>query len=195
MNDPMPLGWWRRDPGKYQVCAWMLCKNECSNRYQLPLCQQHILFIWSMVDADIRESGKTAEDVRREERARLAAEERHTIERNRARARRDSHGFVYYLEVGGMIKIGFTKNAWRRGGEYPPSAQLLAMHYGTQADERKLHERFAAYREAGREWYMDCQEIRDHIATLNAAPGDWQRRMGRKRPARSLRKPTRTVLM
>lgn len=200
MADDTVRTWIRRDPEKYHPCAWSMCVNEASDRYpELPLCQHHALYVWSIVDQDIRESGKTAADLLRDEAARQEAQ----IEQNRQRAiaarrRNGQDGFVYYLEVGGMIKIGFTRNTLRRGREYPPSAELLAMHYGTPADERKLHQRFAAYRESGREWYLDCQEIRDHIAKLNDAPGAWRQGMSRRRrgdqATRSPRKPTRVVL-
>lgn len=196
MADATPHLWHPRDPDRHQGCAWILCPQDASDRWPLPLCQEHALYIWSVVDADIRESGKTAEDLKREQRERSEARIRDNAEQARAAGRRArTAGFIYYLEVGGLIKIGFTRNAWRRGSEYPPSAELLAMHYGTEADERRIHERFAAYRDAGREWYLDCQEIRDHIATLAAAPGEWKRAMSRRKPpVRALRKPTRTVL-
>jgi hypothetical protein len=175
---------YRSDPSGYARCAWPGCDADATERYPVQLCQPHVLHIWSMVDADIRESGKTLDDLNRE-----AAEEwwkSETVREQHARAKRlrdSKSGFVYYLEVGGMIKIGFTASPGQRGGQYPPSAELLAVHPGTLADEQKAHARFAAYRQAGREWYMDCQEIRDHVAEINAAEGKWRRSM-RRRPAR-----------
>jgi hypothetical protein len=117
------------------------------------------------------------------------------IQRNAARnarpKERDRSGYVYLIEVGGMIKVGFTANPFRRGAQYPPSAGLLALYPGKLSDEKALHERFSAYREAGREWYIDCAEIREYVAELTAASGRWEKAMFRRRKRSD--KPVRGV--
>jgi len=173
--------WHRRDPDTYALCAWPFCGADASDRYPVQLCQHHILHIWSLVDADLRESGKTLSDLERE-----AAEQWENSQHvkkareNAERIRNRKPGWVYFIEVGGLIKIGFTVNVFRRGAEYPPSAELLALYPGALADEQELHRKFAAYRQAGREWYMDCAEIRDHIDQIGAAASKWERGMLRR---------------
>lgn len=171
-----PVLWFDRGKDEYQRCLWYPCGEDSTDRYPLPLCQRHALWIWSLVDEDIRESGRDGHaDLKRmdgEWVKSVVASEPKPKERD---------GYVYVLEVGGMIKIGYTANPFRRGGQYPPSAELLAMFPGRLSDEKELHERFSAYREAGREWYLDCREIREYVAELNAASLRWEKAMFRKR--------------
>lgn len=196
MPNPM-FPWHLRDPESYQPCAWGSCDHDCSDKYPLPFCVQHILFIWSFVDADIRQTGKTPDELRAE----AFSREPSPAERDRYVARRmaPQPGYVYYLEVGGLIKIGHTRSPGQRGGQYPPTAVLLAIHPGTRADERAAHKQFAAYLETGREWFMDCAEIRTRVDEINAAGSKWKTAMGR-RPARhgtavrQLRRPVRRIV-
>lgn len=80
---------------------------------------------------------------------------------------------VYYLAVGGLIKIGMTKNLVRRLREYPPNSELLAVEPGGFATETGRHRQFAhlqAFPRASRsrrcEWYEDVDELRAHTAAI-----------------------------
>lgn len=83
-------------------------------------------------------------------------------------------GFIYYLRVGEHVKIGWTKNLHQRMRAYPPTSELLGHHYGTKADERALHQQFAAYLAGGREWFSDVPELREHIDVANRTLGGWE---------------------
>lgn len=155
-----PIEW--RPRGTHRPCIVQLCNNDSSDRYEVPLCQEHVLAIWVMVDKDMREQGITSDEVVREHREQDAA---------RAKANLDAApGHIYYLELGEYLKIGYTKDLWRRIHEYPPNAVLLAQHEGTREDEKRLHDQFAAFRDSGREWYLDVPEIREHIAQIPDGP-------------------------
>lgn len=80
-------------------------------------------------------------------------------------------GTVYYVQVGGHIKIGWTSNLERRMKDYAPNSQLLAVHSGTRADEAKMHKRFATARTHGREWYAPVPSLLHHIEQMNAQHG------------------------
>lgn len=152
----VPFKEWRAKD-RHRPCIAPFCTNDSSDRYNVPLCQEHTLAIWLMVDQDMREQGITADEVKRENRER--------VEARAAAVRPTTPGFIYYLELGEYLKIGFTNNLWRRMREYPPNATLLAYHHGDRDAEAALHAKFAAFRDAGREWYLDVPEIREHIAT------------------------------
>lgn len=91
--------------------------------------------------------------------------------------------------------------AWMREGnvrlrQYPPTAVLLATRPGTRLDEKALHGQFAAYLHAGREWFRDVPELRDHINGVIAEHGAPEKNpLGRptKRQPRKV-KPFKAVL-
>lgn len=157
MKNIKPFEW--RELDEHRPCTVQLCSNPSSDRYRVPFCQEHILYLWSLVEQDMKHKGITVDDYERDQ-----------DEQARTRAQRAADavpGFIYYLQVGEYLKIGFTTDLQRRVREYPPSARLLARHHGTQDDEKSLHAHFAAFRASGREWYLDVPEIRAHIGTVD----------------------------
>lgn len=111
-----------------------------------------------------------AEDYTRDERKRdilamrrfLQIEREEIAERAQA-SRKITPGWVYYLLVADRIKIGYTIDVKRRLRSYPPGSQLLALHPGTKQLEHDMHAKFAGARAAGREWFLDTPELRQHI--------------------------------
>ena len=89
-----------------------------------------------------------------------------------ATSRRLSAGWIYYIHVGDVIKIGFSTDVKRRLRSYPPGTPLLAMHPGTKQLETELHRQFASSRAAAREWFLDTPEMREHIKTVNEQFGE-----------------------
>lgn len=81
-------------------------------------------------------------------------------------------GYVYYLRVGGLVKIGYTKDIGRRMRGYPPHAQLAAAHPGTKEVEKSMHRQFASSLEEAREWFRPTPDIEQHIASVRDAFGD-----------------------
>lgn len=148
-----PMDW--RDSDRHRPCIVTMCTQESTKRYPVPFCQEHVLYFWMLVEKDMREQGITVEDIERRQHEEL---DRQIKERGDARP-----GVIYYLEVGDFLKIGYTRDLWRRMREYPPNAVLLAHEEGTPDDERALHKQFAVYLESGREWFRDVPEIRNHI--------------------------------
>jgi len=81
-------------------------------------------------------------------------------------------GWIYYLQIENRIKIGFTKNLYKRMVAYPPETKLLAAHPGTRQDETHLHTLFQSYCLSGREWYGIFRPITDHIAAMVEQHGE-----------------------
>ena len=88
------------------------------------------------------------------------------LEQRKVEARKISPGWIYYLLVGDRIKIGYSTDVKRRLRQYPPDSPLLALHPGTKTLEHDMHVKFAGCKAAGREWFLDTPEIRQHITQV-----------------------------
>jgi hypothetical protein len=88
-----------------------------------------------------------------------------------ARRAAPAEGIIYFLQVGGHIKIGWTSDLAKRMHAYPPNALLLATHPGLRKDELRLHKMFAVHRSHGREWYPLAPVILEHIKRVVAKYG------------------------
>lgn len=71
-------------------------------------------------------------------------------------------GYVYFIRCGDYVKIGFSHEPEARQRELetgnPEKCVLVAMHEGTQSDERKLHRYFVSWHVRG-EWFRWCADI------------------------------------
>jgi len=80
-------------------------------------------------------------------------------------------GYIYAIECGGRIKIGYsTKPEFRFNkiaSDSPFPCTFLGQWVGTKDDEAAIHARFAAAR-CYREWFAATDEIREFLS-LNAS--------------------------
>lgn len=90
----------------------------------------------------------------------------------RMRAGQNAPGWVYYVEQGNLIKIGYASNVPSRVKSYGPTAQLLAVHPGTMTLEKQMHAKFTTDLAFGREWFTKTDSLMDHIAQIVARFGD-----------------------
>jgi hypothetical protein len=81
-------------------------------------------------------------------------------------------GWVYYIRMGDTIKIGYSVDVAQRMRSYPPNAELLAAHPGTELVERQIHKRFREHLVQGREWFAPADEIMAHIESVVEQFGD-----------------------
>src|SRR6218665_3310652 len=88
------------------------------------------------------------------------------------KARRNQPGFVYYIRMDDLIKIGYASDVARRMRAYPPSAELLAVHPGTQQLEREIHAEFSAFLKRGREWFSPHEKVMEKVAEIRMRFGD-----------------------
>lgn len=140
-------------------CIWPACHQRISAWPETKLCDKHLAFV-------VREyeSVLTHIEERRADRiirpASLAAPDEPSAQ-----------GTIYFVQVGGHIKIGWTSDLTKRMHAYPPNAILLAAHPGLRKDEWRLHKMFAAHRSHGREWYPLAPVILEHIKRVVAEHG------------------------
>lgn len=83
-----------------------------------------------------------------------------------ALSRSASAGWVYYVRIDQLIKIGFASDVKRRMKAYPPHSELLAVHPGTPAFEREMHALLSGHLERGREWFRPDAPVMKHIAEV-----------------------------
>jgi hypothetical protein len=80
-------------------------------------------------------------------------------------------GWIYYVRQGELIKIGYTSNLAKRLKSYAPTGVLLAVHPGTRATEKEMHQKFAASLDQGREWFRPRPELMRHIEETRSRYG------------------------
>lgn len=93
------------------------------------------------------------------------------IEDDRQRRLMNTPGWIYYIKVDDLIKIGYATVLFHRLKQYPPNITILAAHPGTRELETHLHRSFRLHLKRGREWYNNAQPIQDHIARVIAQYG------------------------
>jgi hypothetical protein len=77
-------------------------------------------------------------------------------------------GYVYFVGsyITRTVKIGYARNPLSRCRDLatgsPVPLRLMALQYGTQADERALHRRFRHYRKHG-EWFEYRDAVKAYI--------------------------------
>ncbi|HCG55365.1 MAG TPA: hypothetical protein DEW39_04235 [Brevibacterium sp.] len=92
----------------------------------------------------------------------------------------ESESFVYFIEAGDYIKIGFSHDPIIRLGQIrgghgsispeglsTKSARILAVEQGGIYDEGILHRRFAEYRVAG-EWFKKNDRLARYIQSISS---------------------------
>ena len=82
--------------------------------------------------------------------------------RERNQAAKDGNGFIYFIEAGDFIKIGYTRSPVGRGikmrTDNPLDLKLLHIEDGTFKREKLYHRHFAAIRKRG-EWFHKAPDL------------------------------------
>ena len=139
-----------RTPQLYRMCSECMFQTVAEASNQLDKERLHRIVDLGSVEAVLGEEA--------------AAREQAKIDRQ-ARAR--TPGWIYYIEIGGVIKIGFATDLKKRFNLYPPHLIVRAVHPGTMEVESMLHKRFADTKAAtGREWFEPSPALWEHIAKI-----------------------------
>lgn len=89
-----------------------------------------------------------------------------------AALRGDQPGWVYYLGIGQLVKIGYSADVRRRMTAYPPGSELLAVEPGSLALETSRHRAFAGSLVEGREWFRRDAPLQEHIDQVVQVHGE-----------------------
>lgn len=98
----------------------------------------------------------------------------------------ESESFVYFIEAGDFIKIGYSRDPIgrlsqiRKGsnvtipeGVSTEKARILAFEQGGQSHEKELHKRFADFRVAG-EWFEKHDRLIHYIKSIEMSDATTQ---------------------
>lgn len=77
---------------------------------------------------------------------------------------------VYYVRIGQLIKIGYSRDLRHRMRCYPPDAELLAFEPGGRTVERRRLWQFRNEDRMRNEWFTPSVELLRHIKNINARP-------------------------
>lgn len=152
------------------ICGFEDCKFN-GGFLSLPLCEDHA---WLAYEALRRETVESeAREISRlqwiawDEEDRLKKEEQDRANSERWKNQTSIEaGFIYYLRVGDLIKIGYTRSIPDRLKAYPPHSTLLATHPGTLKVERQMHHKFLHQLKQGREWFEPAEDLLAHIESV-----------------------------
>lgn len=137
---------------------------------ELPMCYPHMAVVWAELVGFHRKRGKFAEaiaDVNEMIAARQAREDVQAKADHMAR----QDGDIYFIRLGELVKVGWTRDLFQRVKSYGASAELLVSYPGTRDDETNLHRQLRPALAKGREWYEDGQIIAAFIAEALAKYG------------------------
>ena len=157
------------------LCPGRMCRNV-GGYLGTPFCEPCALALWAVLDEgmpqdakDAARGGRTLSYLEQKAMADEVMREQEKAEAERARAEfMTKPGIIYYLQVGDLVKIGYSSDLPRRMKQYPPHATLLAQHPGTRETERDMHQKLATKLAKGREWFKMCPEVEGHIEAVKA---------------------------
>lgn len=147
------------------ACCWPKCRNTTRNYADIPMCPDHLNHV-TRLTAERRKAEGDAILSTLEDAAHGDSREVRNRAQSTGRLPRDCtprEGVVYYVRVGQHIKIGYSKDLNRRMRAYPPDSTVLGVEIGDTELERQRHARFEHHRALGREWFIDCPDIREFI--------------------------------
>lgn len=160
------------------VCVWSGCSGR-PDMGEVPLCFDHYYTVINHWRAP----------------AKRRAEAKDKLDRGGKLTTSDpAPGWLYYVQVGDLIKIGYAQNVRARLTAYPPNTVLLAVEPGTRRLERERHLNFRPFLAEGREWYRADAELMEWVAKVRAEhgdPGEHEFKMQKAGPRQTMRKRTR----
>lgn len=131
------------------------CSSKVVEQIPVALCAEHAIQVYSHMQSLVDSAPMLAK--------RKAAARSNTGKSSR---KADLPEVVYYVELHGSIKIGYSSNYLSRMTDYPPDAKLLAVELGGRSLETERLREFQEYRVARREWHSKGSRLMEHIATL-----------------------------
>jgi T5orf172 domain len=147
------------------------CRGVAARTEPLPLCTEHFVALVASLAGDVQEApGHVEIDPGGELRHRLAYIRLLESITSGVGTSRDAFcgaaSVVYFVQNGGLIKIGKSENLGERIRHMGvPVTAILATEPGGLKRERELHTRFAEYREHG-EWFRPGPRLLAYIAEV-----------------------------
>lgn len=134
------------------------CQREADPRLPWQMCREHALKVYEHVRAEVQDAT-----------ARMAAPQpMRDLERRVNNAL--VGGVVYWLQIGALIKVGYTSSLKMRLAAYPPDRKVLALEPDATPElERERIDQFAHLCQHGREWLKPAPDLVAFLNTLRPA--------------------------
>lgn len=129
---------------------------------ELPVCYRHAGVLWrQLTRLHVRDDRfiEAIADVN----AKVAERESRIHADEQALHMQRQDGDIYFVRIGDLVKVGWTRDLEKRLKQYGASAQLLVCYDATRDDETNLHRQLTPARAKGREWYHDGDVIQRFI--------------------------------
>jgi len=133
-------------------CVEWDCGNPADLDAPVALCRHHLRLAFAYVLGQVETRSADAID---------------TIPQLPRPPRDVTHGWVYFVQRGALIKIGWSSYPKRRFKELRPD-RVLHCEPGSMADEQRTHAAFAHLREQG-EWFRPEPDLLAFIDDLRRA--------------------------
>lgn len=137
----------------------------------LPLCLTHATVVWRQVQAVNGDPTVIETTHMLREKARARQSEEH--EKAKVAKLADLNGDIYFVRVGDLIKVGWSREVWNRVKSYGASAEVLCCYPGTRNDETNLHRQLRPALAKGREWYHDGPVIQMFLEQAHRHPDSY----------------------
>lgn len=137
-------------------------KGRRDSTLELPICYKHMAIVWNQLLAFHTKREKFIDAIA-DVNERLAARRRREHEENKQAHLARTDGTLYFIRLGDLVKVGWTRDLWSRLKSYGASAELLVSYPGTRDDETNLHRQLRPALAKGREWYTDGSVIQHFI--------------------------------
>lgn len=157
-------------PGCTKMLTQSFTKNLARKYYrndpaiELPLCGEHLAAVFQQAlewHKDHPEFVDLVADIHERIKARREAAQA----RIQAEYLADTaNGDIYFVRLNGLVKVGWTRDLWKRLKAYGASAEVICSYHGSRDDETNLHRQLRPVLAKGREWYEDGPIIASFIA-------------------------------
>lgn len=147
------------------LVMWNVLRHRPGRRdstLELPICYNHAAVVWNDL---VRFHTERSEfiDAIADVNERLAARTTREAIESKAERLAQTDGDIYFIRLGGMVKVGWTRDIWQRVKSYGASAEVLACYPATRDDETNLHRQLRPVLAKGREWYDDGPVVQAFI--------------------------------
>lgn len=126
---------------------------------EIPICYEHAALVWNQLARFHAERNEFADAIVTVNEAIAARQDRVEQAAKVALMANTTDGTMYFIRLGGLIKVGWTRSLRSRLKSYGASAELLLTYPASRDDETNLHRQLRPALAKGREWYEDGQII------------------------------------
>jgi hypothetical protein len=135
------------------------CSGELVAGSPVALCAKHLREVYQFTQDIIAEGWDSA--------VRDYVSDLHkTFKPPRSVTKQPRQGYVYFIQLGDRVKIGFTENPKQRFRDLPHE-KIIGIVKGTRADEKGWHVMLADYRVVG-EWFVADPELLEVLHRVSA---------------------------